>query len=595
MPNTPAIPNDPSILTRDLALFAIKSAAIHQKLAPNTDLEADLDVALGRNPPSVAETKLKALFASTMHDWSDWQALVAPQIKRISGLLSQGLDTQSLSNLYGRIDACRHHDVIAIAAEMRQVDAPRLTSRLAVIPPIGASSLTDAVASQTPLADQSQRSAPNSPRSTSQTAPATARAAPEKHRATSAAAPAEPSTAGYDPLPIPPIDHSILSSIDRVVFQATGGAVRNARTLFEKLDEAQRVITSSAFASERPRTLPVPASGAAPSGTMTRISAREPFADAIPASFDTLFDFDIPVYAWDAPHPLVPVKRPGTFQYNPKVLRTILFAISNGYNAALVGPTGCGKTRMLQDIAARLGRPFRRVPIDGEMRKREIIGGFKQISTDKGPETRWFDGILVKAIQEPSIIDIDEIDHSDPDLAYVAHQAYERQGLTILEDEARLIPHHPDCAILATANTKGRDDGESGNLYALRNEMSEATRDRFAYWIECGYMTKEQEAHQLGIDVPALHRDSAEKLVKFANLMRASFLSGKISTTCSYRQTRACAALAVAPPSSDHAQRIAREIDAIHTVLVARAPLRAETAALIELGNQLYGAEWRNP
>ncbi len=177
------------------------------------------------------------------------------------------------------------------------------------------------------------------------------------------------------------------------------------------------------------------------------------------------------------------------------------------------------------------------------MRRRELIGGFKQVLENGQPTTKWFDGVLVNALRSPAILDMDEIDRADPDLQYVAHQVYEGKGVTILEDEGRYIAPHPHFAMIGTANTKGRADGL--NIYGLTAEMSEATRDRFSFWIAWDYMPEAVEIVRLKQAVPGLDDQSAGQIVKLANALRSSLKDGKIRTATSYRQVRTCAEYAV--------------------------------------------------
>src|SRR3546814_13462562 len=71
------------------------------------------------------------------------------------------------------------------------------------------------------------------------------------------------------------------------------------------------------------------------------------------------------------------------------------------------------------------------------------------------------------------------------------HPGYEGESLTIQEDGGTYIPRHPHCYIVATANTKGR--GSDSGLTHARFEMSEATSDRFPYWLSFTFMKAPQE------------------------------------------------------------------------------------------------------
>ena len=397
----------------------------------------------------------------------------------------------------------------------------------------------------------------------------------------------------YAPIEIPAVDESALSTADRILQSASSGRLTSLNQVVKKLAEAQSVIQRYRANAPHIARARVEADADFPAGEVKLLTAANIFASKIPPDQASRFTFKLPVYSWERPHPLVP-QRPTSYQFDPMVLRPLLWAISKGKNSVLVGPTGCGKTTAVETVAAYLGRPFFRVAVDGEMRKRELIGGFKQTAGAAGSETRWFDGLIAQALKMPSILDIDEIDRADPDLQYVAHQVYEGKGITILEDEGRHIEPHPHHAIVATANTKGRDDGESP--YQLRNEMSEATRDRFAFWIECDYMQVDQETAQLTADVPGFTASRAKRLIQVANLMRAAFKKGTLNTTCSYRQlvTAADYAFDLQTRSTDDLQKAA-ECEAIQTLLVSRAAFATDASAILEFGHQVYGDHWPTP
>lgn len=285
------------------------------------------------------------------------------------------------------------------------------------------------------------------------------------------------------------------------------------------------------------------------------------------------------------PHPDVPRIDPH-YIFDIRALAKALYCIEKGRNLAFVGPTGCGKTTILEQISARLQRPFYRISVDGEMRRREIIGGFKQVTDEKGSRTQWFDGLLVKGISQPSIVDLDEIDRGDPDFLYAAHQALERNGITLLDDGGRYIPMHPHCAITATANTKGRAD--ANGLYASVNEMSAATHDRIAFWHDCDYQSPADEARMLVRKVLQLDDATARAIAQVADRIRVAFKAGDIRTSCSSRLTISAGEYAVFLINNNFSTNPVKE--AMEAVFQERAVDESDSAAIKEFINMGHSA-----
>ena len=102
-------------------------------------------------------------------------------------------------------------------------------------------------------------------------------------------------------------------------------------------------------------------------------------------------------------------------------------AYANRLPLLLKGPTGCGKTRFVAHMAARLGRPLYTVACHDDLSAADLIGRYLL----KGGETVWTDGPLTRAVREGAICYLDEVVEARKDVTVVLHP---------LTDDRRILP-----------------------------------------------------------------------------------------------------------------------------------------------------------
>ena len=83
----------------------------------------------------------------------------------------------------------------------------------------------------------------------------------------------------------------------------------------------------------------------------------------------------------------------------------------------LKGPTGCGKSRFVEYMAWKQGRPFITVACNEDMTASDLVGRFL---LDKDG-TRWQDGPLTRAARIGAICYLDEVVEARQDTTVVIH------------------------------------------------------------------------------------------------------------------------------------------------------------------------------
>jgi nitric oxide reductase NorQ protein len=99
-----------------------------------------------------------------------------------------------------------------------------------------------------------------------------------------------------------------------------------------------------------------------------------------------------------------------------------------GLPVMLKGPTGCGKTRLVEFVAARVGVGLFTVSCHEDMTASDLLGRYVL----RGAETEWVDGPLTRAVREGGICYLDEIVEARQDATVAIHSlADHRRELNI--------------------------------------------------------------------------------------------------------------------------------------------------------------------
>ena len=139
----------------------------------------------------------------------------------------------------------------------------------------------------------------------------------------------------------------------------------------------------------------------------------------------------------------------------------------------LFGPTGCGKTSLIKQLAAKLNYPVFELTGHSRLEYPDMVG---HLSVDSG-NMKFQYGPLALAMKFGGLFLLNEIDLLDPATAAGLNTILDGAPLCIPENNGELITPHANFRFAATANTNGASD-ETG-LYQGTLRQNLAFLDRF--------------------------------------------------------------------------------------------------------------------
>jgi nitric oxide reductase NorQ protein len=171
----------------------------------------------------------------------------------------------------------------------------------------------------------------------------------------------------------------------------------------------------------------------------------------------------------------------------------------------LKGPTGCGKTRFVEHMAWRLGRPLVTVAAHEDMTASDLAGRF--LLAPEG--TLWHDGPLTLAVRHGAICYLDEIVEARQDTTVVIHPLTDARRILPLDKKNELVPAHADFQLVVSYNP--------GYQSAVK-DLKESTKQRFVA-IDFGYPAAAVEAEIVAVEA-GVESAVAGRLVDIAVLSR---------------------------------------------------------------------------
>ena len=216
----------------------------------------------------------------------------------------------------------------------------------------------------------------------------------------------------------------------------------------------------------------------------------------------------------------------GAFHDIVKIIKSNMF-----YPTYISGLSGNGKTFMVEQACAKIGKEFIRVQINPETDEDDLLGGFRLING----ETVFAKGPVLKAMENGAILLLDEIDRATNKIMCL--QGILEGKPVLVKKTGEIVKPAEGFNVIATANTKGK--GSEDGRFTAASIIDEAFLERFTISVD-------QQFPGMGVEKKivlkhmekfgATDDDFADKLVIWADIIRKTFYDDGVDEVISTRR-----------------------------------------------------------
>ncbi|MYN15053.1 AAA domain-containing protein [Pusillimonas sp. TS35] len=171
----------------------------------------------------------------------------------------------------------------------------------------------------------------------------------------------------------------------------------------------------------------------------------------------------------------------------------------------LKGPTGCGKTRFVEHMAWKLGRPLITIACHDDLSASDLIGRY----LIRHDGTLWQDGPLTTAVRMGAICYLDEVVEARQDTIVVLHPLTDYRRTLTIDKTGETIEAAPGFQMVISYNP---------GYQRMLKDLKPSTRQRFVA-LDFGFPTPEREADIL-VRETGLPAADARGLVALAGKLR---------------------------------------------------------------------------
>lgn len=216
----------------------------------------------------------------------------------------------------------------------------------------------------------------------------------------------------------------------------------------------------------------------------------------------------------------------GSFRDITKIIKSEMF-----YPTYISGLSGNGKTFMVEQACAKLGKEFIRVQINPETDEDDLLGGFRLING----ETVFAKGPVLKAMENGAILLLDEIDRATNKIMCL--QGILEGKPVLVKKTGETISPKKGFNVFATANTKGK--GSDDGRFTAASIIDEAFLERFTISVDQQFPSAaiEKKIVSKHMDKFDIKDDEfVQKLVTWADIIRKTFDDDGVDEVISTRR-----------------------------------------------------------
>lgn len=173
----------------------------------------------------------------------------------------------------------------------------------------------------------------------------------------------------------------------------------------------------------------------------------------------------------------------------------------------LTGPTGCGKTRLVEHMGQLLQRPVVTISCHDDLTSSDLVGRFMVT----GGDVQWTDGPLTRAVKDGAICYLDEVVEARHDSLAVLHSLTDHRRALFLDRAAEVVSAPTEFMLVCSYNPAYRSS---------LKELKPSFRQRFVT-LPMNYLSADREAEVIAAETGVL-MSTAARLVACATAIRTA-------------------------------------------------------------------------